>query len=204
MKKLSLAAALVTLCLGLVIGGRGHAAPATETAIFAGGCFWCVEHDLDAIAGVISVESGYTGGKEPNPTYEQVSSETTGHYEAVKVLFDPSKISYGQLIDRFWRLVDPTDGGGQFCDRGPSYRTAVFVKDAAQRKAAEASLARVQAGPLKGRAVTPIRDAAPFWRAEGYHQDYAEKNPLRYNVYRQGCGRDSRLRAVWGSTPAPK
>lgn len=204
MKKLSIAAALATLCLSLLVGGRGYAAPTTETAVFAGGCFWCIEHDLQAISGVISVESGYTGGNRPNPTYEQVSSETTGHYESVKVTFDASKISYGQLVDRFWRLIDPTDGGGQFCDRGPSYRSAVFVKDAAQRKAAEDSLARVQTGPLKGRVVTPIREAGIFWRAEGYHQDYAVKNPLRYKLYRQGCGRDARLKAVWGSAPKLK
>lgn len=175
------------------------AAPAkTETALFAGGCFWCVEHDLQAVAGVISVQSGYTGGPELRPTYETVSSETTGHFEAVKVTFDPAKISYGQLVDRFWRLIDPTDAGGQFCDRGPSYRTAIFVNGPDQKVAAEASLNRLQASPVKGRVVTPIRPASAFWPAEGYHQDYAERNPLRYNLYRQGCGRDARLKAVWG------
>ena len=146
---------------------------------------------------VVSAVSGYSGGAEANPTYEQVTSKRTGHLEAVQVTYDPAKVTYGALVTHFWRTVDPTDAGGQFCDRGPSYRTAVFVATPAQRRAADASRAAAQKR-LKKPIVTEIRPAARFWPAEGYHQDYAKKNPLRYNVYRQGCGRDARLRALWG------
>jgi methionine-S-sulfoxide reductase len=167
-----------------------------ETAIFAGGCFWCTEADFEKMPGVISAESGYTGGSESSPTYEQVAGDRTSHVEAVRVVYDPSKISYGTLISRFWRTVDPTDAGGQFCDRGASYATAVFVSSEAQRRAAEVSKAAAEKR-LGQRVVTPIRDAVRFWPAEGYHQDYAKKNPLRYNTYRKGCGRDARLKALW-------
>ena len=167
-----------------------------ETAVFAGGCFWCTEADFEKLPGVISAESGYTGGPENNPTYEQVASDRTGHVEAVKVTYDPSKVTYGTLVTHFWRTVDPTDAGGQFCDRGASYATAIFVGDEAQRRAAEVS--RAAAAKRLGKSVvTPIRQAARFWPAEGYHQDYAKKNPLRYNTYRKGCGRDARLKALW-------
>ena len=169
----------------------------TETAIFAGGCFWCTEADFEKIPGVDSAVSGYTGGTEPNPTYEQVVGERTGHIEAVRVTYDPAKVTYGALVTQFWRTVDPTDAGGQFCDRGASYRTAVFVASPAQRRAAETSRALAQKR-LKRTIVTEIRPATAFWPAEDYHQDYARKNPLRYNVYRQGCGRDARLKALWG------
>jgi peptide-methionine (S)-S-oxide reductase len=163
-----------------------------ETAVFAGGCFWCAEHDLEAIPGVIDVVSGYTGGTLANPTYENHE----GHVEAVRVEFDPGVISYRNLTDRFWRLVDPTDAGGQFCDRGPAYATAVFVTPQ-QREMAEASKAQAQAA-LGKPIVTPIREAALFTDAEDYHQDYSKKNPVRYSYYRNGCGRDQRLRQVWG------
>jgi peptide-methionine (S)-S-oxide reductase len=193
----------VRLVLALLALAAAGAAPAvaavrTETAIFAGGCFWCTEADFDKLPGVIDVVSGYTGGTEANPTYEQVSSERTGHVEAVRVTYDPTKISYRRLVDHFWKTIDPTDAGGQFCDRGPSYHTAVFVNSPAQRREAEASRAAVDKGPLKGKIVTPIRDATRFWPAEGYHQDFHTRSALRYRIYRQGCGRDGRLRQIWG------
>jgi len=170
----------------------------TETAIFAGGCFWSAETDIEDVPGVVSAVSGYTGGRIANPTYEQVSSETTGHVEAVRVTFDPARISYAALVHRFFRTIDPTDGGGQFCDRGESYHTAIFVQNPAQARVAAAEKADANR-VLRGRVVTPIRAAAPFWPAEAYHQDYARRNPVAYGLYRRGCGRDARLRAVWGA-----
>ncbi|MGD9816256.1 MAG: peptide-methionine (S)-S-oxide reductase MsrA [Hyphomonadaceae bacterium] len=164
-----------------------------EEAVFAGGCFWCMEHDMQAVPGVIDVTSGYTGGRNANPTYEN----HPGHYEAVRVQFDPTRISYRQLIDRYWRLTDPTDAGGQFCDRGSSYRPAVFVTPA-QRADAEASRAAlIASGRVNGQVITPILPLGPFYEAEEYHRDYARRNPLRYSAYRAGCGRDARLREVW-------
>jgi len=164
-----------------------------EEAVFAGGCFWCMEHDMQAVPGVIDVTSGYTGGRNANPTYEN----HPGHYEAVRVRFDPARINYRQLIDRYWRLTDPTDAGGQFCDRGSSYRPAVFVTPA-QRADAEASRAAlIASGRVNGQIVTPILPLGPFYEAEEYHRDYARRNPLRYSAYRAGCGRDARLREVW-------
>lgn len=189
--------AVISLGLALITGQPSQAAPARETAIFAGGCFWCVEHDMKPIPGVVSVVSGYTGGHLAKPTYEDVTSETSGHLEAVKVTFDPAKISYLALVGRFMRLIDPTDAGGQFCDRGQSYQSAIFANGPVQRSAAQAVLTRLQTTPLKGKIVTPVRDAVTFWPAEGYHQNYSNKNPLRYNLYRQGCGRDARVKAVW-------
>jgi len=198
----TLTLAAFSLCLALFTGQPSQAAPLRETAIFAGGCFWCVEHDMKAIPGVISAVSGYTGGHVAKPTYEDVTSETSGHLESVKVTFDPAKISYTALVGRFMRLIDPTDASGQFCDRGQSYQSAIFVNGPAQRAAAQVVLAQLQTTPLKGKIVTPIRDAVTFWPAEGYHQDFSNKNPLRYNLYRQGCGRDARLKTVWrGITP---
>lgn len=172
---------------------------AVQEAVFAGGCFWCAEHDLEEIPGVLSVVSGYTGGTLANPTYQDVITETTGHYEAVRVRYDPAQISYRQLVDRFWPLIDPTDAGGQFCDRGPSYRAAVFVTPA-QRADADASKAALAASDrLSAPVVTQILPLGRFYEAETYHQDYAKKNPVRYRVYRTGCGRDARLRQVWRS-----
>ncbi len=169
-----------------------------ETAVFAGGCFWCMEHDMLAIPGVISVMSGYTGGKEKNPTYEQVSSETSGHYESVRVTFDNEKITYAQLLTRYWKLVDPTDDGGQFCDRGPSYRPAIFVTPD-QRKAAEDSKAKLVASHrIRKPIIVPILPLGEFWPAEDYHRDFARKNAEHYTLYRRGCGRDAVLRNVWG------
>lgn len=169
----------------------------TETAIFAGGCFWCTEADFEKIPGVVDAVSGYTGGTVPSPTYEQVSAGGTGHYEAVRVTFDPARVSYDQLADYFFRTVDPTDAGGQFCDRGESYRTAMFVADDAQRAAAERAKAEADTA-LTAPVVTPILPAASFYDAEDYHQDYAARNPIRYNFYRSRCGRDARLVEVWG------
>ena len=170
------------------------------TAVFAGGCFWCLEHDLEHLPGVIEATSGYSGGQLERPTYRQVSSETTGHQESVQVRFDPERISYAALLRSYWRNVDPLDGGGQFCDRGDSYRPVIFTTDAAQAQAATASAeaaARSLGLPVEDLKVE-IRPAARFWPAEGYHQNYAENNALKYNFYRFSCGRDRRLDDVWG------
>jgi peptide-methionine (S)-S-oxide reductase len=173
---------------------------AYKTAIFAGGCFWCVESDFDKIAGVISTISGYTGGMKHNPTYRQVVAGGTGHLEAVKITYDPKKVSYKRLVEYFWRTVDPTDGGGQFCDRGQSYTTAIFTATPAQKKIAAASKARLVTDKvLKRPIVTPIRDATSFYPAETYHQNYYRKNPIRYKYYRYSCGRNARIRAIWGN-----
>lgn len=193
----------MTACQG---EARPPAAPRAEglaEAVFAGGCFWCTEHDFEAIPGVAEAISGYTGGHLQNPSYEDVITETTGHYEAVIVRYDPAKISYGDLVERFWRMVDPTDAGGQFCDRGPSYATAIFVADAAQRRTAEESKRKLkESGRLKEPVVTPVLPLGVFYPAEDYHQDYSEKNPVRYRLYRTGCGRDRRLQQLWGAVAA--
>ena len=179
--------------------GDVAAAPSgrSESAVFAGGCFWCTEADFEKVPGVTGAVSGYTGGGTANPTYEQVSADTTGHYEAVRVTYDPARVSYAKLVDYFFRTVDPTDAGGQFCDRGTSYRTAIFVADDAQRRAAEAEKAEVDAR-LEAPVVTPVLPAAQFYPAEGYHQDYYKKNSLKYGFYRSRCGRDARLAELWG------
>ncbi len=176
-------------------GGQGR----VEVAVFAGGCFWCVEADFDKVAGVLSTTSGYTGGSLPNPTYQQVSSGGTGHVEAVRVEFDPSVVTYDTLLTHFWKSVDPFNGRGQFCDTGEQYRPVIFTNTTAQRTRAEASRQAVQAR-FKERIVVEIAAAAPFYAAEAYHQDYYQKNPVRYRFYRWNCGRDSRLAQVWGGT----
>jgi peptide-methionine (S)-S-oxide reductase len=170
----------------------------TATAVFAGGCFWCMEHDMQGVPGVIKVESGYTGGHVNNPSYRDVTSETGGHYESVRVTYDPAKLDYGFLLYRYWKLVDPTDNEGQFCDRGPSYRPAVFVSGPEQRKIAEKSRAEAATRLKRGKMVTPILDLKTFWPAEEYHRDYAKRHVLDYQAYRVGCGRDLRLKQVWG------
>jgi peptide-methionine (S)-S-oxide reductase len=177
----------------------------TAIATFAGGCFWCVEEAFEKVPGVISVVSGYTGGTVPNPTYELVSKETTGHAEAVRVSYDPAKVSYAQLVDWFWRNIDPTQAGGQFCDFGSSYRSAIFVHDDAQRKLAETTRQALQAsGRFKEPVVTEIAPAGPFYEAEDYHQDYYKKNVNRYRFYKFACGRAQRLEQLWGkATPPP-
>ena len=185
-------------------GGQGSAAAAPAApaaakravATFAMGCFWCAEDAFEGTPGVLSVVSGYTGGREKNPTYEQVSAHRTGHLEAIEVAYDPARVTYEQLLDRFWHNVDPLDGRGQFCDQGDQYRAAIFVHGEEQRRAAEASRERV--AKQVGEVATLIVPAATFYPAEDYHQDYAEKNPLRYRFYSTSCGRAARLRAVWG------
>lgn len=182
------------------------AAPAGSlaSAIFAGGCFWCMEHPFDELDGVVSTTSGYIGGTTPSPTYSQVSSGTTGHTEAVKVVYDPAKISYEQLLPVFWRNVDPLDGGGQFCDRGDQYRTGVFYENEEQRQLAEQWKQQlVASGRFDKPVVTEITEASEFFPAEDYHQDYYKVNPVRYKFYRYRCGRDQRLQEVWGDE-APK
>lgn len=171
----------------------------TATAIFAGGCFWCVESDFDKVKGVLSTTSGYTGGTVPNPSYEQVSAKQTGHAEAVKVVFDPKVVSYAQLVEHFWRTIDPTAKDRQFCDVGTPYRTAIFAETDEQLKIAQASKAKLEkTKPFAGAIVTEVVKAGPFYPAEEYHQDYYLKNPIRYNYYRYACGRDARLKELWG------
>jgi len=171
----------------------------TAKAIFAGGCFWCVEADFDKVQGVLSTTSGYIGGSVPNPTYQQVAGKVTGHAEAVEIVFDPSKVSYAALLEYFWRTIDPTTTDRQFCDVGSPYRTAIFALDGEQLKAAQSSLAALQKSkPFSEPIVTQIALAGPFYAAEDYHQDYYKKNPVRYQYYRAGCGRDLRLKQLWG------
>jgi peptide-methionine (S)-S-oxide reductase len=180
------------------VASHATAAPARQAeAVFAGGCFWCTESDFDHIAGVISTTSGYTGGRLVNPTYEQVSAGNTGHIESVRVVYDPSRISYATLVDRFFRTIDPLDSGGSFCDRGYRYRSAIFVATPEQRRIAGAARTRIQQ-QLGQPVATLILAAQPFYPAETYHQDYYRKNPSRYRLYRWNCGRDARLDEVWG------
>jgi peptide-methionine (S)-S-oxide reductase len=203
--------ALAILVAGMNMGplkGRGVSAAEAETnspagsatAIFAMGCFWCAEDAFEGFPGVISVVSGYTGGKEINPTYEQVSAHRTGHYEAIKIVYDPTKISFDKLLYVFWRNVDPLTPEAQFCDRGHQYGAAIFATDSEQRRLAEASKTELsKSGRFKSAIVSEIVDASDFYTAEDYHQDYAKNNPLRYSLYRYNCGRDARLDAVWGA-----
>jgi peptide-methionine (S)-S-oxide reductase len=190
---------LACAALLLAAGGLSAQTAATAKATFAGGCFWCVEADFDKLDGVISTTSGYTGGKLANPTYDQVSSKLTGHAEAVEIVYDPRKLSYAQLLQHFWHNIDPTVKDQQFCDHGSPYRTAIFAHDAEQLKAAEASRAALEKSkPFKEAVVTQIVMAGPFYAAEEYHQDYYRKNPVRYKFYRTSCGRDARLKELWG------
>jgi len=169
-----------------------------ETAIFAGGCFWCVESDFDKLDGVLETVSGYTGGESLNPTYE--SHKYDGHIEAVRITYDADLISYAEMVDYFFRHVDPTDAGGQFCDRGHSYTTAIFALDEGQAQTARAEIEAIEAsGILPGPVVTPVREASAFYRAEEYHQDYHTKAPLKYSFYRRACGRDARVESLWGA-----
>ena len=168
-------------------------------ATFAGGCFWCVESDFDKVPGVVETISGYTGGTVANPDYKQVTAGGTGHREAVQIRYDPKQVSYERLLHIFWRSVDPTDGGGQFCDRGESYQSAIFAGNEEQRRLAEASREMLeQSMVLDAPVITPIESAGEFFPAEDYHQDYYTKNPVRYRFYRFSCGRDSRVQQVWG------
>ncbi|MEN9495964.1 MAG: hypothetical protein RLZZ137_1004 [Cyanobacteriota bacterium] len=195
---------LIALLVGALVLPQplaaGAAAPVQE-AVFAGGCFWCLEHDLEHLPGVLEAVSGYSGGRLANPSYRQVSAGGTGHQEAVRVRFDPARLSYSTLLRAYWRNVDPLDGGGQFCDRGSSYRPVIFTAGAAQQEQARASLqaaARELGQPMAALQVQ-IRPLQTFWPAEAYHQNYAEHNTLKYRYYRWACGRDQRLDAVWGT-----
>ncbi len=176
------------------------AAAGLAKATFAGGCFWCMEPPFDKLEGVISTTSGYIGGQKKAPTYEEVSAGGTGHTEAVEIVFDPKKVKYEKLLEVFWHNIDPTVKDQQFCDHGSQYRTGIFVHDAEQRRVAEASKAAVATSkPFKEPLVTEITDAKEFWAAEDYHQDYYKKNPIRFKYYRTGCGRDARLKELWGA-----
>ena len=172
--------------------------PGEALATFAGGCFWCVESDFDHVPGVISTTSGYTGGKSANPTYHEVSAGGTGHAESVEVIYDPKKVTYAQLLDYFWRHVDPTVKDQQFCDHGSQYRTAIYVHNAEERKLAEESKKKIEA-QLKKPIYTEIADAGKFYPAEEYHQDFYVKNATKYKFYRWNCGRDQRLEQIWGA-----
>ena len=178
--------------LALLAAGAAPAADAYKTAVFAGGCFWSAQHDIERTPGVRAVVVGYSGGALQHPSYENHE----GHLESIRVTYDPAKISYPQLVDAFFHHIDPTDPNGQICDQGPTYRTAVFVADPAEKAAAEQVKAQV-AATLHHPVATQILPAKTFWMGEEYHQDYAHKNPINYNAYRMGCGRDARLHAVW-------
>ena len=194
---------LLALAAAGVSAQQPNVAPGQAVATFAGGCFWCMEPPFDKLPGVTATISGYTGGSKVNPTYEQVSSGSTGHAEAVQVIYDPKKVTYEKLLETFWVNVDPTVKDRQFCDGGTQYRTSIFYHDEAQRNAAEASKAALEKSkPFKEAIVTPIVMAGAFYPAEEYHQDYYRKNPVRYQIYRSGCGRDARLKQVWGDRAA--
>lgn len=176
------------------------AATANQEAVLAGGCFWCLEHDLEKLPGVLDAQSGYSGGAGANPTYSQVSAGGSGHQEVVRVRFDPARISYSSLLRSYWRNIDPLDGGGQFCDRGSSYRPVIFTSGSDQQTQAQASLrsAAAELGRPLAALKVQIKPLNRFWPAEDYHQNYAELNSVKYNYYRWACGRDRRLDSVWG------
>jgi peptide-methionine (S)-S-oxide reductase len=194
--------ARVLLCSALLMTATAAAQDQSDgdelaTATFAGGCFWCMEPPYDELEGVISTTSGYTGGHVVDPDYGQVTAGGTGHYEAVEIRYDPEQVDYEQLLEVFWRNIDPLDAGGQFCDRGDSYRTAIFYHDERQQRLAQASMDAL-GGRFDQPIVTEILPAEAFYKAEEYHQDYYRKNPLRYHFYRYSCGRDNRLEQLWG------
>jgi peptide-methionine (S)-S-oxide reductase len=194
------------LCVAAVccaLAARSQAAnSAPAKATFAGGCFWCMQGPFDRLDGVISTTAGYTGGSKKNPTYHEVSSGETGHAESVQVLYDPKRVSYEKLLDVFWHNIDPTVKDRQFCDIGTQYRSAIFYHTPEQKRLAEASKAALEKNkPFKGEIYTQIVPAGEFWPAEDYHQDYYKKNPVRYQFYRSGCGRDAKLEELWGKAP---
>jgi peptide-methionine (S)-S-oxide reductase len=191
----------IIAALALLAAAGAADAQGLAKATFAGGCFWCMEPPFDKLQGVVSTTSGYAGGHTANPTYEQVSAGTTGHTEVVEIVYDPGKVTYAQLLEVFWRNIDPLTANAQFCDTGSQYRSAIFAHDEAQRRLAEESKGAV-AARLRKPVVTEIAAAPKFWPAEDYHQDYYRKNPIRYKLYRASCGRDRRLEELWG--PAPK
>lgn len=189
MKKLLIALGLTAM--------TAAAQAATATAVFAGGCFWCTESDFEKLPGVVAAESGYTGGKTANPSYEAVSAGHTGHTEAVRVTYDPDKVSYAQLVEFFWRTIDPTEKDRQFCDVGDQYRSGIYWGTDAERQVAEASLAKLKASGRFKNIYTEVKKADPFYVAEDYHQDYYKKNAVRYSYYRFSCGRDAQIKRVW-------
>lgn len=198
MKKLAI---LATLFLTLMSVTTQVHAQTRAVAIFAGGCFWCLEPPFDKLDGVLGTTTGYTGGTKTDPTYKEVSAGGTGHYEAVQVEYDPARVSYERLIEVFWRNIDPVDAGGQFCDKGAPYRSAIFTSDDRQRALAEASKAALdKSGKLPAKIVTEILPATKFYPAEDYHQDYYRKNSVSYSFYRWNCGRDRRLEQLWGAS----
>lgn len=203
MRGMALMASLIlTSAVALAAGAPPKPAATLAKATFAGGCFWCMEPPYDKLPGVVSTTSGYIGGKTPNPTYQSVSSGTTGHTEAVEVVYNPAKVTYEKLLEVFWRNIDPTVKDRQFCDSGSQYRAGIFYHDAEQKRLAEASRAALaKSKPFAGDIVTEITMATTFYPAEDYHQDYYQKNPVRYSIYRNGCGRDARLKQLWGSAP---
>ena len=189
MKKLLIALGLTAM--------TAAAQAATATAVFAGGCFWCTESDFEKLPGVLAAESGYTGGKTANPSYEAVSAGHTGHTEAVRVTYDSDKVSYAQLVEFFWRTIDPTEKDRQFCDVGDQYRSGIYWGTDAERQVAEASLAKLKASGRFKNIYTEVKKADPFYVAEDYHQDYYKKNSVRYSYYRFSCGRDAQIKRVW-------
>lgn len=196
------AATLAPSRMTAAVAAAGSAA-STETATFGAGCFWCVETDFEKVPGVITAVSGYMGGTTADPTYKQVSSGTTGHIEVVQLTYDPAKVTYNQLLDYYWRHVDLLDGGGQFCDRGDPYRPVIFADGPIQKGAAVVSKSALDASKRFDRPIAvTIEPAAKFTAAEDYHQDYAAKNPVKYQLYRLGCGRDARLKTLWGGKTA--
>ncbi len=204
-KRITIGLFLVTILLaGVALAATTDGTPGAdsrrlEKATFAGGCFWCMEEALDKVAGVVSTTSGYTGGMKKNPTYEDVSAGESGHAESVEVLYDPAKVSYAKLLEVFWRNIDPTTPDRQFCDYGDQYRPAIFYRDETQKRLAEESKkALVKSKPFKGPIVTEIVPASEFYPAEEYHQNFYEKNPIRYRLYKFNCGRAQRLEQLWG------
>lgn len=203
---------ILLVCLSLILAvsslgveakdiGQGEGKPGPEKVTFAGGCFWCMEPPFENLPGVVSVTSGYTGGSRKNPTYEDVSSGKTGHAESVEIVYDPSKITYAKLLGVFWHNIDPTVRDRQFCDVGSQYRTAIFYHNEGQRKMAEESKKALEdSKQLSGPIYTEIKPASEFYKAEEYHQKYHKKNPTRYKLYRWNCGRDKRLKEIWGPT----
>ena len=203
MNTLRRAVIAAVVCSGLAVASvaaraAGQPAP-LATAVFAAGCFWCVESDFDKVAGVVTTTSGYAGGKERNPTYEQVSAGRTGHAESVEVGYDPARVSYEQLLDHYWRHVDPFTGDRQFCDVGNQYRPVIFYQSEQEKRLAEASKARVEAR-FKRAVAVQIVALSTFYKAEDYHQDFYKKSPTRYHEYRAGCGRDRRVEQIWGKS----
>ena len=194
-----LGACLTGLALGAPSAGGAQGQAATAKAVFAGGCFWCMEEAYEKVPGVVAAVSGYMGGKTKNPTYEQVSSGRTGHAEVVEVEYDPAKVSYTKLVEVFWRNIDPTQANAQFCDHGSQYRSGIFYGSSEEKKIADASKAELEKNkPFRGAIVTEITQASEFYPAEKYHQDFYKTSPIRYRFYKNGCGREARLNQLWG------